>query len=165
VALTGDVRLALLRFACELDLVGEARFPSQPVDEPLRWVLADPRRLVTTSTTDLLWLRLLDVPRCLSARRYEEADRLVIDVDDRFRPGAGGRFALDTMGDSAACVRTTEPPDLAVSASDLAALYLGGVSLRTLDAAGAVRELSPGAVGRASRMLMTDRPPYGDTDF
>ncbi len=164
-AASSEVRLALLRFACELDLVGEVRFETQPVDEPFRWLLADPRRLVTTSTTDVLWLRLLDVPRCLTARAYGSADRLVMEVDDRFRPAAGGRFALDTTGDAPSCGRTAEPADLGLSASVLAALYLGGVGARTLALAGAVRELSPEAVARASRLFLTDRPPYGDTEF
>jgi predicted acetyltransferase len=161
---TDAVRLALVEFACQLDLVGRVRLQSFPVDEPLRWALAEPRQLVTRSVRDVLWVRILDVARCLSARSYGVADRVVIDVEDGFRPDCGGRFALDTRG-GASCRRTDEPADLVMTTADLGALYLAGVSAATLEAGGRLRSLTAGAVGRAARLFATDRPPYGDTDF
>jgi predicted acetyltransferase len=161
---TDAVRLALLEFACRLDLVGRIRLQSFPVDEPLRWALAEPRQLVTRSVHDVLWVRILDVERCLAARSYGVADRIVLDVEDGFRPECGGRFVVDSRA-GASCSRTDEPPDLAVTASDLGALYLGGVSAATLAAGGRLRPLTPGIVGRATRLFATERPPYGDTDF
>jgi len=112
----------------------------------------------------VLWVRMLDVERCLAARTYGVADRLVIDVEDGFRPECGGRFALDSRS-GASCGRTDEPPDLSVTVSDLGALYLGGVSAATLAAAGRLRPLTPGVVGRATRLFATERAPYGDTEF
>ncbi len=63
------------------------------------------------------------------------------------------------------CTPTDEPADLALTAADLGALYLGGVSPATLVAAGRLRPLTDDAVGRATRLFATARPPYGDTDF
>ena len=161
---TDAVRLALVEFACRLDLIGRVQLRSFPIDEPVRWALAEPRRLATRAVYDVLWLRILDVERCLAARSYGVADRLVIDVEDGFRPECGGRFVLDSRS-GAHCQRTDEPPDLTVTTSDLGALYLGGVSAATLVAAGRLRPLTPGVVGRASRLFATERAPYGDTDF
>ena len=161
---TDAVRLALVEFACNLDLIGRVQLRSFPVDEPVRWALAEPRQLATRAVYDVLWVRMLDVERCLAARTYGVADRLVIDVEDGFRPECGGRFALDSRS-GASCGRTDEPPDLSVTVSDLGALYLGGVSAATLAAAGRLRPLTPGVVGRATRLFATERAPYGDTEF
>ena len=158
------VRLALLEFACSLDLVGRIRLCSFPVDEPLRWALTEPRRLTTRDVNDVLWVRILDVERCLMARAYDAAERLVIEVEDTFRPVCGGRFVLDTRA-GAMCAPTDEAADLAVTMSDLGSLYLGGASAATLAAAGRLRPLSAGAIGRAARLFATERPPYSDTDF
>ncbi len=95
-AVSDEVRLTLLEFVCRLDLVGSTRLQAFPVDEPLRWTLTDPRRLTTRSVHDVLWVRILDVGRCLTNRTYTTAERLVIDVDDPFRPACGGRHVLDT---------------------------------------------------------------------
>jgi len=158
------VRLALLELVCHLDLVSTTRLRAFPVDDPLRWALVDPRRLLTASVHDMLWLRPLDVPRCLAARSYRVEDRVVLEVEDVFRPARGGRFALDTR-DGVTCEPTGEPADLAIAAAVLGALYLGGVAAAVLADAVRLRPLRDGAVGRATRLFATDRAPYGDTDF
>jgi len=58
-----------------------------------------------------------------------------------------------------------EPVDLALTVSDLGALYAGRVSTATLAAAGRLCPLTAGAVGRVTRLFATERPPFGDTDF
>ena len=45
---TPEVEAALWRFVFDLDLVGEVTAKRRPVDEPLRWRLADPRQLQVT---------------------------------------------------------------------------------------------------------------------
>ena len=164
-ALDPTVRLALQQFVCSLDLIAEIRFEDHPVDEPLRWTLADPRRLMTTSVIDALWVRLLDIPRCLEARAYQPADRLVIAVDDRFRPAVGGTFALDTGGGRVRCTRTEAAPELSLDVADLGALYLGGVSAAVLAAAGRLRGHADGAVERAAALFATPTAPLTDTNF
>jgi len=159
------VRLALVEFVCHLDLVGRLELSACPVDEPLRWALAEPRRLMLTGAHDLLWVRILDVARCLQARTYGGGERLVLEVADGFRPASGGRFALDTSGGRVACSPTTEAPDLVLGVEELGALFLGGVSAVTLAAAQRLREATPGAVERAARLFATPTLPFGDTDF
>src|SRR5690606_11938830 len=84
----------LVRFLVDVDLVGTVLWPAAPCDLPLRWQLVDPRALVTRSEHDHLWLRILDVARCLAARRYAADGSLVLDVVDTARPEVGGRFLL-----------------------------------------------------------------------
>lgn len=160
------VRLALVAFCCDVDLVSRVRLEHFPVDEPLRHALADPRRLKCVSLADHLWVRVLDVPAALSARTYGTEGRVVLEVADSFRPASGGRFVVEGSPEGGSCRRADDvAPELLMTAADLGACYLGGTSLVTLAAAGRVREVTPGALARAEAMFRTAPAPYCDTDF
>jgi predicted acetyltransferase len=168
VAASPAVRAALWRYVLDLDLVSTVRAWSLPVDDPLRWLLADPRALRVTALRDMLWLRLIDVPGALAARRDASAGRLVIEVvaagDDR--DGRPGRYLVEGGPDGAACRACPEQlPELSLRASDLGALFLGGVRPSTLGRAGRVVELEPGALARADTLLLSDPLPHCLTDF
>ena len=51
------------------DLTSEFRVERRPVDDPLLYQLADPRR-ARPQLTDGLWVRIIDVPAALAGRRY-----------------------------------------------------------------------------------------------
>src|SRR5947209_5136315 len=67
------------------DLTTEFRIGTRPVDDPLLYQLADPRR-TRPSMVDALWVRLIDVPRALAGRRYASPVDVVIEVRDELRP-------------------------------------------------------------------------------
>ena len=150
-----------------IDLVGEIRMSARPPDEPLRWLLHDGRALRQTYAGDGLWLRILDLPAALSARRYAVADRLVLDVVDGDIGGyAAGRFVLDGGPDEAQCAPSTvDSADLRVHQRALAAAYLGGFSLHGQAITGGVDELTPGALRRADAMFATPHAPWCATRF
>lgn len=154
----------LWRFLCDVDLVAtvEARF--EPIDHPLLLLLAEPRALQLT-VGDGLWLRLVDVAAALTARGYAAADRLVLDLADRFVPSEAGRWALDTGGDRAVAARTEAPADLRLDTTDLAAAYLGGVSFRRLAAAGRVEPLTADALARADAQFASAAVPWSPLVF
>lgn len=137
------------------------------VDEPLRWLLADPRQFKVEAMADFLWLRLLDVPRALAARAYSCTGELVFEVRESFPVSRTTSYALrvETVGAGAECHRTEAPPDLSLEIDSLSAAYLGGVSLATLAAAGRVQELRPGATEQADAMFRTGVAPYSFTEF
>lgn len=141
------------------------------VDEPLRWLLADPRRFTVTALYDSLWLRLLDMPRALSARAYRAAGRLILEVHDPFPVPMVHNLQLEvtgtgSAGDGAAeCTCSSRPADLSLDAGTLAAAYLGGVSFGTLRSAGRIRENTPGAVELADAMFSVATAPFCSTDF
>jgi predicted acetyltransferase len=164
-AATPAAQAALWSYCLNVDLVTTVRAMSRPIDEPLRWMLADPRRLRITALNDDLWLRILDVPTALAARRYAAADHLVLEVTDIFRPATSGRYALDASIDDVSCQRTDDAPDLSLTIADLGAAYLGGVTWSTLAAAGRVREQNEGALRRADALFFADRAPYCATPF
>lgn len=165
VGLTPAAEAALWRFLLSIDLVSVVRAELRPLDDPLRWMLADPRRLRVTMTSDLLWVRLVDVAAALAARRYRFPGTLVVDVADPFRPDVAGRYRLDGGPDGAQCARTDDEPDLSLSVEDLGALYLGGVAASTLAAAGRVVERRPGALAAADAFLGSSPLPFCRTHF
>src|SRR4029077_2108419 len=89
-ATSPDVRAALWRYCLDVDLVARVRFENISPQEPMRWMLRDPRRLRTRTVSDWLWVRLVDVARALEARRYRVADRIVVEVADAFLPENDG---------------------------------------------------------------------------
>jgi predicted acetyltransferase len=168
---------ALWKFVLETDLCHTVSCERGRVDEPLRWLLADPRRFKVDELFDFLWLRLLDVPRALAARRYAAAGQVVLEVTDPFPTTTSERYLLRVAPAAgevapgaafalpAECTPTSSDPDLALDAGILASAYLGGVSFATLAAAGRVRELTPGAAGRADAMFLTSTAPFSATEF
>lgn len=156
----------LWTYLAGLDVVGEVTLEQRPVDEQIRWLLADGRALRQTSVCDDLWLRLLDVPAALSARGYGASGRLVLEVtDDDIGNYARGRYLLDASEDGARCVPTTASADLYVSQRVLASLYLGGFTVRQLTIGGEIEEATPGALTRADAMFATTLAPWNATTF
>lgn len=157
---------SLWRYLLGIDLTTELRTRGRPVDEPLRYLLEDQRQLRTASSEDRTWIRLVDVPRALALRRYEDAGELVIEVEDSFCPWNDGRFRLAVDGDGVATTeRVDSAPDLVVPAAALGAVYLGGVPFSGLTEAGRAVERVGGAARRADRMFSGLRPPFCMTTF
>lgn len=154
----------LWAYLCGIDLVDRIEL-SGPVDEPANWLLTDARALTTTGIDDHLWLKLLDVPAALAARRYTVPGELVLEVLDDSAVSVAGRYRLAAEGDLAAAEPTTAAPDLTLAQTALASAYLGGVSLRAQRIAGTVTEHTPGALQRADAMFATGLAPYNATGF
>jgi predicted acetyltransferase len=159
------VYAATWRYALDIDLCGGVIAWGRPIDEPLRWLLADPRRLRTTVNGDFLWTRIVDVPTALANRRYTGAGSFVLEVTDEFLGFGTGRFALDGSPTDASCAATKKKADIALSIADLGAIYLGGHAPSTLARAGRIEERTKGALARADAMFVTHPSPYCRTGF
>jgi predicted acetyltransferase len=158
IAATPAAYAAILRYLLDIDLVGEVVL-RMGTDEPLVHMLADPRAAVPTMF-DALWVRVVDVDRALTARRFLAPLDLVLAVDDELCPWNAGRWRLVVGPDGRAEVtRTDTPADLALDVAALGAAFLGGTRLSTLAGAGRVRECQPGALARASLAFLHDDEP------
>ncbi len=157
-ATTPAAEADLWRYLFSVDLIRTITAKARPTVELISLLLADPRRM-KTRFSDGLWVRLLDVPAALQARRYQIDGRLVIEVTDRFLPEAGGVFALEGGPDRAECTAVEADPDLTVDATGLGSRYLGEGSFRLLHEAGRVRG-HPEAVNRADLMFGWHQPPW-----
>ncbi|MFI8083328.1 GNAT family N-acetyltransferase [Kitasatospora sp. NPDC086009] len=159
IAADDAVFTALARFVLEHDLVDRVVFKHVPPDHPLRWRLTDFRAGEVHQDTDWLWVRLLDVPRALTARGWCADGELVLDVEDPFL-GEHDRYLLTVRNGRADCVPTDREPDLSLDIRDLGSLYLGGTAPSTLVRAGHVLAHHPGAAARADALFRGERSPH-----
>ncbi|MFC8142520.1 GNAT family N-acetyltransferase [Streptomyces paradoxus] len=159
IATDDAVFTALARFVLEHDLVSEVVFKQVPSDHPLRWQFADLRAGEVSGDMDWLWVRLLDVPRALTARGWFTDGELVLDVDDPFL-GEHDRYLLTVQDGKADCVPTDREPDLSLDSRDLGSIYLGGTAPSTLARAGHIRAHHPGAATLADNLFRAERSPH-----
>ena len=161
---TPQAYAALWRVLLSVDLVRTMRAPLLSPDDALFHLLDDARAL-NRKPFDALWVRLVDVDRALAARRYPAPIDLVLEVRDEFCPWNAGRWRLSGHPAGAYCGRTDLDPDLILGIEELSAIYLGGVSLAALHAAGRVTEVSPGAVTLAATAFRWPVPPWCPDEF
>jgi predicted acetyltransferase len=116
---------------------------------------------------DLLWLRVMNTPEALTARRYATADSLVLEIVDPFRPrgAAAGRFRLEGGPDGATCKKDKSArADVTTSVEALGSAYLGGVRWSTLASAGRATG-TPDVLKRADAMFTSTPLPFCNTGF
>jgi predicted acetyltransferase len=149
-----------------IDGIDEVSLSNRPVDEPVRWLLGDARALVMSQQVDFLWLRLLDVPAALSARRYAVSGEVVLEVLDDDAPGfVSGRYRLCAEGDEVVCEPTEQDADVEITQRALASIYLGGFRLGELRITGMARERTSGALARLDLMFSIPIAPWNATWF
>ena len=135
---TPEAVAALWRFALQHDLVDDVTADLRPADDPLPWLVSDPRG-VTQVVHDHGWLRILDLPAALTARTYAAPLETVIRVIDGLGFADGTwRLRVDATG-RAAVEESDAEPRLTLDVSALSALYAGGVPVAALHAAGRVQ--------------------------
>jgi len=167
-AATDDAYVALWRYVLDQDLVSTVVANLRPVDEALPWLVSNPRAVQTTARREHLWLRVLDVPAALMARRYAAADAVVLRVTDPLG-FAEGQWMLETDSHGQATVTpagaAAEAAEVDLDAASLGALLLGGSHAEALRIAGRLTERSPGSATRLDAMLRQPRAPYLSTWF
>jgi predicted acetyltransferase len=159
VALDAPAAHALWSRLVDLDLTSKVVVRRRPVDDALLNLLVDVPA-AGVRMTDGLWVRLVDLPGALAARRYQTRIDVVLDVRDDLLSENAGRWRVQGGPDGAGCERTDAEPDLALDVRDLAAAYLGGSTLTALGAAGLVTEHRPGALHPASVAFGWPVAPY-----
>lgn len=162
---TPEVETALWQYAIDHDLMTTVVAPARPVDEPLRWRLADVRRLTCTQLTESLWLRPLDIAGTLAARRYSTSDALVIEVSDPFRPANNGRYLVEGGPDGAQAKRTDRAADLSLDVADLGSIYLGTVPASVMARAGRIEASDHDLLRRADAFFASSPAPWLTTPF
>ena len=83
IAETPEAAAALWRHMLDVDLVRTVKAWARPVDEPVRWWMANPRAVAVTRYGDFFWTRLLDIPVSLGGaqlppRRRTRASKCTI---------------------------------------------------------------------------------------
>ena len=161
-----QARAGLWRFLFDLDLVRRFRCPGLAVDEPLRYLLANPR-ILTTTLTDSTYVRIVDLPKALANRRYGADLDVVVQVSDPLLEHNDGTYRIQAeAGESARVTKAgRRRPDVSVGIRELGSIYLGGTSLTALHRAGLVTERTPGAVAAMTMAFDWPQRPYCPDDF
>lgn len=163
---------ALWDYILRTDLFRTASCWRGRTDEPLRWLLSEPRSFMVNAWTDDLCVRVHDVTRALAARTYATGGDLALQVVQTFPHESTERFLLSAgtpgvgaAGTGATCVRTDRAPDIVLGIEALGAVLLGGTAFGMLAAAGLVDEVVDGAARRADAMFRTSTAPHCSTMF
>ncbi|WP_037064226.1 GNAT family N-acetyltransferase [Pseudonocardia acaciae] len=163
-AATEDAHAALWRVLLGLDLTHTVTSEACPLDDPLPWLLEDPRQVRTTDLADGLWARILDVERTLAARRYPVDIDAVLDVADPFLD-LGGRFRLRGGPGGASCERVTSEPDAHLNIATLAMLYFGSHRAHAMARAGLLAADDPAVLAALDSAFAADREVRHGTHF
>jgi predicted acetyltransferase len=153
-----EAHAALWRYLLDLSLVRTVTVRNRPLDDPIRWLLAEWRHYRIKHVTDALWMGLLDLPAALEARGYLCDGELVLAV-------AGDRYLLEVRGGRGSCTATDRAPEIELERSVLASTFLGGYRFTALRDGLRLRELVAGACVRADSMFRSERDPWCSYDF
>lgn len=135
------------------------------VDDPIHWLLGPEIGRHRQPRQDALWVRIIDVPRALTGRRYVAAGTVTLEVDDPLLPEGAGRYELEVSPDGAvSCAPTVNTADVTLSVGALAAVYLGGTSVPTLIEAGVIRPSSRAVARTLAAMFAAARIPWSGSE-
>jgi predicted acetyltransferase len=164
-ALTDESYASLWRYLAEIDWAATVKAERRSPAERLPWLLANARAAEISDRGDGMWVRLLDVPKALEARKYHREARLVLDIVDRESPGGRTRVLLDASPAGATCAETDRSADLTLDVAALSTAYLGGVPLRHAVLRSDVDEHRGGALAEADALFRTLDEPWSSTFF
>lgn len=152
----------LWRFLTGIDLMRHVEVRLQPLDDPLELLVDDPRAVRTTGVEDEVWLRLVDVPAALAARRYGHSDEpVVIEVADAVLGSNAGCYRIGPDG----AERSGDRAALVLDVATLANAYLGDRAPSALAAAGRIEVRDAGALPILDGLLATPSAPWCGTYF
>jgi predicted acetyltransferase len=137
----------------EIDLVSEIQSSNIAPDDPLPFLLENPRVLRTREVNDGVWVNVRDIPTCFAARTYRTTDRLVVEVD-------GKRWAIDGGPDSASCTAVKTRADLVTTHAWFSALLYGGVLPSALVAGRRMTARDADVLARADLFFTTSLAPH-----
>lgn len=152
---TPEATRDLWRLLLDVDWVASLKAQILPLDHPLTLLMAQPRRM-NRRILDGVWVRLVDLPAAVAARRLGGGDPVVIEVADAFCPWNVGSWRVSGAG----AERTKSDAELACDVTALGSVYLGGFTFAQLSRAGRVEERRPGAVARADALFPAEGAPW-----
>jgi predicted acetyltransferase len=164
VAITPEAHAALWGLVLSIDLVGPVRSGSAlAVDDPLPYLLTDPRCVRTSQLHDALWVRPTRIADLLAARAYGTDDTLVVEVD--LGEGARRRWEVGGAPDGAAVRTSRRRADLVTDRAGLGALSLGGVLPSQLAAGRRLEARDAAVLRRADNFFAVSPLPHTITSF
>ncbi|MBH66393.1 MAG: hypothetical protein CL784_07755 [Chloroflexi bacterium] len=159
VSVTDTAHASMWRFLLNFDLVGKVIATNRPSDDPLWWMLSDPRRLLRKSH-DALWVRLLDIEKALEARAYNADGKLRLGLVSESEPEVSGTYVLEVSDGEGAVKKTTDKPDVVMAPADLSVIYLGASAPGPLVEAGRIDPITTRSLAKLHSMFSTYSAPW-----
>jgi len=155
---TPTAHAALWQVLLGMDLFASIESWEIPLDDPLPFLLDDPRQVRIVASKDGMWLRPVEVSTLLAARSYAVDVEAVLDVE-------GERVLLSGGPSGASCVPTGRPADGWLDRAALGSIYLGSHRPSTLHRAGLLQLDDPALLGRLDLAFSTERMAAYGTGF
>jgi predicted acetyltransferase len=133
-AATPEAWAGIWSMVANQDLVARVEAGLRPPWDPIFDLLAGTRRALSFRY-DALWVRLMDVPRALTARSYSAPVDVVLGIEDP-TGDLTGSYLLRAGLDGAECAPTTRDPSVLLDLEDLSAAYMGRPRFRQWARAG-----------------------------
>ncbi len=165
-ALTPDAYLNLLRFVLSHDLPKEITLTAG-VDDPFLSLVADDRRVKIEHEYDVM-LRIVDVEAALRMRSPAHPGHDVsftIGLADTAAPWNEGIYRVEVADGVTSVERVPGEADLSLTATALAPLFNGYLSISSAALAGLVRVNNDGAIAAAETFFATLYPPFCSDRF
>lgn len=124
----------LWRFVLDHDLMATVTADHRSVEDPI-FDLLDGRRRASTTVSDALWIRIMDVKRALEGRSYRDSARMVLEIHDPL-DATRSTWRLDLSPEGCEITPTDAEADVALDLEDLSACYLGWSRFHDLGRAG-----------------------------
>lgn len=154
---TPQAAVSLWSFIMGHDLVATIDTGLLPEDDPLFSILDGWRRAMPT-ILDQLWVRLLDIPAALEARRYSSDGELAVAVTDPM-DGSATNLLLTVEDGIGTVAHHTGHAEMILDLEDLGAAYLGRPRFRQRARAGRLTG-PPQTLALADAMFEWDPAPW-----
>ena len=149
---------ALWQVLLGMDLFTTIESWELPVDDPLPFLLNDPRQVRIVASHEGMWLRPVDVRALLAARSYPVDIDAVLEVD-------GERVQLTGGPAGASCTPTERAPDARIGRAALGSAYLGTHRMNMLRQAGLLQVDDPVLATRLDLAFAAERSAKYGTSF
>ena len=125
--LTPSAYRGIWEFFNRMDILEEVKWGQVPTNDPLPYLLKEPRML-NMKSTDGMYGRIVDVAEAMDKRGYDAEGKLIFRLNDDLCKWNQGTWMLETSPDGAKITPSSEPPQLEMPAGTLSLLYFGQCS-------------------------------------
>ena len=157
--LTMPAYRAIWDYLGSMDLIGTIKWGRVPADDPLPYLLLDPRRLGTGSYAGLMG-RIVDVERALPWRTYPVEARLTFELRDGLCSWNDGRWEVEIAAGEASVRRTEATPQLVMPVSTLALLVFNHITATEAARIGCLDVLEQSALPAWDAAMRTTYRPF-----
>ena len=166
IALDLGAHRALWEYIRRHDLVGRVEMNGVvPEDDPSPSLLLEPRML-NRSTSDQIWMRIVDVEQAIPQRPYGARGELTFKVDkDDICPWNNGTYLMETDGQITELRRTDREPQLTMTPNTLASLLAGHRTATYHERAGQLEVRDRSALATADAIFRPEYAPHCPNSF